>query len=146
MRIRLLTGFELTEILQDRCFLFLILLFLVLSFEKKFNQQFELRKKGFSSRENTAARSLFSNMLASIAIQSMNTTTVYDECTTDFQWSLLQSCNSQHCVYSRYSCGFEEGFALLLLSEWDVEIARNFFVSLIFSISSEVSPIGLILY
>lgn len=85
-------------------------------------------------------------MLASIAIKPINTTTVYDECTTDFQWSVLQSCNSHQCVYSRYSCGFEEGFALLLLSEWDVEIARSFFVSLVFSISSEVHSYLLILY
>lgn len=137
MRIRLLTGFEFTEILQDRC-IRSSCFSSDLHFLQRFDRQFALRKKGFSSRENSMSVSLFSNMLASVAIHPMEPAVVYENCTTAFQWSVFERCDSTGCVYSDASCGYEEGFILLVLTEWDVAMARAFFTSLIYSVSNTV--------
>ena len=108
-------------------------------FLQQFEQRFGLRKKGFSSRENSIGVSLFSNLLGSLLIQPIEPAVVYENCTTSFQWSLFESCSESDCFFSDSSCGYSEGFALLVLTEWDVNLTRSLFTSLIYSLSSSVA-------
>ena len=164
MRIRLLTGLEFTEIIRDRCRFQLDISNhyqthihthiqthylnshshshshsrIDSTFINTFEKRFFLKKKGYSSREVTMGVSLLSNLLASISIHPITLTTVYESCTTNFQWSLFSHCNSTMCFYSSYSCGYQEGFALLVLAHWNVDIARQLYISLVYSLSNTV--------
>ena len=102
---------------------------------KQFNKQFPLKQKGFSSYEIAVSISLFSNLLASISIHSIPVTTVYDNCTTSFTWSLFHSCNPTECSYSTPSCGYEEELTLLILTEWNIQLTQSLFISHIFTLS-----------
>ena len=54
------------------------------------------------------------------------------------EWVLFQTCSNESCLFTLPSCGFEQGFVVRLLLEWDVSLASSLLASLVYSQADQV--------
>ena len=124
MRTRLLTGFELSSLLADRCDSFSSLSPTASAFRARVETSFALHFDGLRAKEVAAALFLFSNTLASIVADPRR------DQSNRTRWFLQQG-----STRSSPECGFEEGFVLLALAEWDPAWALQLLHQLVLTIA-----------
>ena len=124
MRTRLLTGFELSSLLADRCDSFSSLSPTASAFRARVETSFALHFDGLRAKEVAAALFLFSNTLASIVADPRR------DQSNRTRWFLQQG-----STRSSPECGFEEGFVLLALAEWDPAWALQLLRQLVLTIA-----------
>ena len=134
MRVRLLTGFELTALIQERCECFVKPSVKATQFKRHVESSFSLHFDGLRLRDVSFVLSLFSNTLASIAFTSHNHTQLSLHSPHNHtQWSL-------HSPHPSHFCGYNEGLVLRVIVEWNQQWALALLESLVFALADATTP------